>query len=139
MLSVPVKSSPVKVLCVRTARRAFSQLDDPAFRGVLLRASRGPSCVFVALHVGAIWLVHRLLALHGFWLGAPTSSVSIAASMLALWLFLPVAVAIGTMYFDRIARAVEGPVLPGASVAGRRIRYGTGVGRRGSGAEGAWA
>jgi len=48
-----------------------------------------------------------------------------------------VAVAIGTMYFDRIARAVEGRFYR-ASVAGRRIVYGTGVGRRGSGAEGAW-
>ena len=93
--------------------RAFSQLDDPAFRGVLLRSIAWSVVCFVALHVGAIWMVHRLLALHGFWAWGADVLGSIAASMLALWLFLPVAVAIGTMYFDRIARAVEGRFYPG--------------------------
>ncbi len=45
---------------------------------------------------------------------------SIAAAVLAMWLFLPVAAIIGTLYFERIARAVERrfyPMLPPAQPA----------------------
>jgi CysZ protein len=66
--------------------------------------------------------VHRLLDLHG-WIGWAADLLGgIGASLLALWLFLPVAAAIGTLYIDRIARAVEHryyPSLPpprGASI-----------------------
>ena len=66
--------------------------------------------------------MHRLLDLHG-WLGWAADLVGgIGASLLALWLFLPVAALIGTLYIDRIARAVERrhyPSLPparGASI-----------------------
>ncbi len=66
--------------------------------------------------------VHHWLHLHG-WLGWGADVLGgIGASLLALWLFLPVAAIIGTLYIDRIARAVERrhyPMLPpaqGASV-----------------------
>ena len=39
--------------------------------------------------------------------GRPICSGGIGASLLALWLFLPVAAIIGTLYIDRIAAAVE--------------------------------
>jgi CysZ protein len=102
--------------------RATSQLDDPAFRAVLLRSIAWSIACFAALHVGTVWIVHRVLELRG-WLawGADIFS-SVAASLLALWLFLPVAAAIGALYLDRIAAAVEHryyPLLPpprGASV-----------------------
>ncbi len=87
--------------------RAVGQLDDPAFRGVLLRSVGWSIVCFAALHVGAVWMVHRLLELHGWLAWAADILGSIAASLLALWLFLPVAAAIGTLYFDRIAQAVE--------------------------------
>jgi CysZ protein len=87
--------------------RAVSQFDDPIFRGVLLRSVGWSTVSLVALHVGAIWILHRILDLHGWLAWSADILGSIAASLLALWLFLPVAAAIGMMYFDRIARSVE--------------------------------
>jgi CysZ protein len=87
--------------------RAIGQFDDPAFRGVLLRSIGWSIACFAALHAGAIWIIHRTLALHGWLAWGADVLGSVAASLLALWLFLPVATAIGMMYFDRIARSVE--------------------------------
>jgi CysZ protein len=87
--------------------RAVSQLDDPVFGGVVVRSLAWALASFVALHAVTIWAVHRLLTFHG-WL-AWTMDVlgSVGASLLAVWLFLPVAAGIGMLYFDRIAAAVE--------------------------------
>jgi CysZ protein len=87
--------------------RAIGQLNDPAVTGVLLRSIGWSIACFAALHVGAIWIIHRVLALHGWLAWGADILGSIAASLLALWLFLPVATAIGMMYFDRIASSVE--------------------------------
>jgi CysZ protein len=87
--------------------RALGQLDDSVFLGVVLRSLLWSAACFVALHVAAIWAVRRLLDLHG-WLGWLADLLGgIGASLLALWLFLPVAAIIGTLYIDRIASAVE--------------------------------
>ena len=102
--------------------RAISQLDDPVFRAVMLRSIAWSIVCFAALHIGAVWMVHRVLELHGWLAWGADILGSVAASLLALWLFLPVAAAIGTLYLDRIAAAVEHryyPLLPpprGASV-----------------------
>ena len=77
--------------------RAIGQLDDPAFTGVLLRSVAWSIACFAALHVGAIWIIHRALALHGWLAWGAEVLGSVAASLLALWLFLPVATAIGMM------------------------------------------
>jgi CysZ protein len=87
--------------------RAVSQFDDPTFRWVLFRSIAWSVACFAALHIGSIWIVHRVLELHGWLAWAADILGSVAASILALWLFLPVAAAIGTLYFDRIARSVE--------------------------------
>jgi uncharacterized protein involved in cysteine biosynthesis len=61
----------------------------------------------VLLHGLTFWLVHSLFGLHG-WLAWGADIVgTVGASFLALWLFIPVAVLIGTLYIERIARAVE--------------------------------
>jgi len=99
----PARRTPVFL----PVARAVGQLDDPALIGVLLGSIAWSIASFAALHVGAIWIIHRVLALHGWLAWAADVLGSVAASLLALWLFLPVAVAIGTMYFDRIAQAVE--------------------------------
>ena len=103
--------------------RAIAQLDDPVFAGVLLRSLLWSAACFIALHVVAIQAIDHLLGLHG-WLGwAAEIAGGIGASILALWLFLPVAVIISAFYIDRIAAAVERrhyPSLPpayGAPVA----------------------
>jgi uncharacterized protein involved in cysteine biosynthesis len=87
--------------------RAVGQLHDPAFQGVVLRSLAWSLVCFLALYAGVIWAVHRLLAVHG-WLAWTIDILgSIGASLLAFWLFLPVAAGIGILYFDRIAEAVE--------------------------------
>jgi uncharacterized protein involved in cysteine biosynthesis len=87
--------------------RALGQLDDPVLLGVLWRSLLLSAVCFIGLHVGAVWAVHRLLDLHG-WIGWIADALGgIGASLLAMWLFLPLAAVIGTLYFDRIARAVE--------------------------------
>ena len=103
--------------------RALNQLDDRVFLGVLARSVAWSAACFIALHFAVIWALHRLLDLHG-WLGWAADILGgIGATLLALWLFLPVAAIIGTLYIDRIARAVERryyPSLPaarGASLA----------------------
>jgi uncharacterized protein involved in cysteine biosynthesis len=92
--------------------RAVSQLDDPTFRDVLLRSIVWSIVCFAAVHVGAIWMIHRVLALQGLLAWGADVIGAIGASLLALWLFLPVAAAIGMMYFDRIARCVERRFFP---------------------------
>lgn len=87
--------------------RALTQLDDRVFVGVLLQSIVWSVVCFVLLHLGTIWAVHRLLDLHGWLAWAVDLLGSVGASLLALWLFVPVAAAIGTLYFDRIAAAVE--------------------------------
>ncbi|MGA9015336.1 MAG: EI24 domain-containing protein [Acetobacteraceae bacterium] len=87
--------------------RALGQLDDPVFLGVLLRSLLWAAVCFIALHAAAIWAVHHLLDLQGSLGWAADIAGGVGASLLALWLFLPVAVIIGTLYIDRIARAVE--------------------------------
>jgi len=68
---------------------------------------------FAALLGAAIAGVHHFAAAHGVLAWALDALGSIAAGILAMWLFLPVAAAIGTLYFERIARAVEAVFYPG--------------------------
>jgi uncharacterized protein involved in cysteine biosynthesis len=103
--------------------RAFAQLDDRAFLGVLLQSVLLAALCFLLLHVLTFWLVHQFFALRG-WLAWGADIIgTIGASFLALWLFIPVAVLIGTLYIERIARAVERRYYPylrpaeGASLA----------------------
>ncbi|MBN8871261.1 MAG: EI24 domain-containing protein [Rhodospirillales bacterium] len=95
--------------------RAISQLDDRVLLGVVIQSVLWSVLCFALLHVAAIWAVHGLLDLHGWIAWVVDALGSVAASLLALWLFVPVAAAIGTLYFDRIAAAVERrwyPALP---------------------------
>jgi CysZ protein len=100
--------------------RSVGQFDDPAFQGVVLRSVAWSLLCFVALHAATIWAVHQLLAFHGWLAWFLDVLGSIGASLLAFWLFLPVAAGIGTLYCDRIASAVERryyPWLPSARSA----------------------
>src|SRR5690242_3558195 len=87
--------------------RALGQMDDRVFLGVLLRCLGWAAACFVALHLAAVWAVHRLLDLHGVIGWAAGLAAGFGATLLAMWLFLPIAAVIGTLYIDRIARAVE--------------------------------
>jgi len=87
--------------------RAVSQFDDPTLRGVLFRSIAWSIACFATLYAGAVWIIHRVLELHGWFAWGADILGSIATTLVALWLFLPIAAAIGTMYFDRIAASVE--------------------------------
>ncbi len=87
--------------------RALSQFDDPVFIGVVWRSVAWSVACFAGLQAGATWLVHRVLELHGLLAWLADIAGVFGAALLALWLFLPAAAAIGMLYFDRIALAVE--------------------------------
>jgi uncharacterized protein involved in cysteine biosynthesis len=87
--------------------RALAQLDDPAFRGVVWRSLVLAALCFASLLVGAMGAIHWLTGWSG-WLASLADLITgVGTALLALWLFLPVAAAIGTLFIDRIAAAVE--------------------------------
>jgi uncharacterized protein involved in cysteine biosynthesis len=102
--------------------RSLAQITDPTFLGVLAVSLVCSAAVFLALHLGVLWAVHRALALSGWLAWGADVLGSIGASLLALWLFLPLAAGIATLFIDRVARAVERryypalPPAPGASM-----------------------
>ncbi len=93
--------------------RSLAQLDDPVFLGVAARSVGWSVMCFAMLYAFVLWVIHRLLNLHGMLGGLADLLGSVGAALLALWLFLPVAAVIGTFYFDRIAVAVERRFYPG--------------------------
>jgi CysZ protein len=100
--------------------RALSQLTDPALLGVVWRSVLFSTLFFAAILTGTIGSVHHFVTAGGIVAWALDALGSIAAAVLAMWLFLPVAAIIGTLYFERIARAVERvyyPTLPPAQPA----------------------
>jgi uncharacterized protein involved in cysteine biosynthesis len=97
--------------------RALAQLDDPAFLGVLWRSLAWSAACFLVLLIGAIWGVQQVLAGHAVWAWVASIASGLGAALLAFWLFLPVAAVIGTLYLERIARAVERRFYPGLAPA----------------------
>ncbi len=92
---------------LRPLARALAQLDDPVFLGVLWRSLAWSAASFTALLLLAIWSVRHVIDLHGIWSWLAYLLGTVGAGLLAFWLFLPVAVVIGTLYLERIATAVE--------------------------------
>ncbi|HET8996582.1 MAG TPA: EI24 domain-containing protein [Acetobacteraceae bacterium] len=115
--------------------RALDQLGDRVFLGVLLRSAAWSALCFVLLYGATFWGVRHMLHLHGMLAWAAGLLGAVGATLLALWLFLPVAAVIATLYIERIARAVERryyPWLPpprGAPI-GEQIADGLGLGVR---------
>lgn len=97
--------------------RALAQLDDPAFLGVLWRSLAWSAACFLVLLIGAIWGVQHVLAGHAVWAWLAGILSGLGAALLAFWLFLPIAAVIGTLYLERIARAVERRFYPGLAPA----------------------
>jgi CysZ protein len=115
--------------------RSLAQLTDPALLGVLWRSVLLSALLFAMLLAGAITAAHHFATGHGLLPWVLDALGSVAAALLAMWLFLPVAAMIGSFYFERIARAVERhfyPDLPPARAAPvmEQIRLSVGVGLR---------
>jgi len=87
--------------------RSISQLGDPVFLGVVARGLAWALGCFILLHAVALWMVHALLSQDAPFAWAADLLATVGASLLAVWLFIPVAAAIATLYLDRIAAAVE--------------------------------
>ncbi len=93
--------------------RALAQLDDPVFVGVLLRSLLLSFLAFAAVLAGSAYAAGELVHQPG-WLGwAAGIAGGLGAAILALWLFVPVALLIATLFLDRIAAAVERRFYPG--------------------------
>lgn len=100
---------------------AIGQLDDPAFLGVVLRSVAWALVALAALGVGLAWGGAGL----GAWLAAAWPTVAawtswlagfvgaMGAAVLGLFLFVPLATAVATLFVDRVAEAVERRHFPG--------------------------
>lgn len=96
--------------------RALAQLDDPVFLGVLAQSVLLSFVAFALLIVGSAWGVHALLA-QSAWIGwAAGLAGGLAIALLGVWLFVPVALLIATLFSDRISAAVDRRSYPGLSV-----------------------
>lgn len=90
--------------------RALAQFDDPAFVGVVLRSVGWALLALIGLAVGASWGLAALVTAHATgwwwgWLAALAGGVGVAVA--ALYLFLPLAALIATLFVGRVTAAVE--------------------------------
>ena len=116
-------------------RRSVAQLDDPVFLGVVLRSVAWAALAFVLLAALLVWGGQAAVAGHGLWTWLAGLLGGIGAAVLALFLFLPLAATIATLFLDRVAEAVERrwyPGLPPARPAplGQQIQDGIALGLR---------
>lgn len=93
--------------------RTCQQIDDPVFLGVLLRSVAWCALAFLGLLAGSVWAVEQMVGQPGWigWLAGLAGGL--AAAVLAVWLFVPAAILIATLYIDRVAGAVDRRFYPG--------------------------
>ena len=92
---------------------AVTQLGDPVFLRITLRGVLLAAILFVALAVGCAWWLASLAGQHG-WLAWIAGTVGGAgAALLAVWLFVPVAIGMAALFTDQVAAAVESRFYPG--------------------------
>jgi uncharacterized protein involved in cysteine biosynthesis len=101
------------MLLVQPPLRAFAQFHDRVFLGVVLRSVLWAAIAFAVLAAATIWGTHAALARYGAWSWLASALGGIGAAVLTLFLFLPVATVIASLYIDRIANAVEAQFYPG--------------------------
>lgn len=99
----------------------LQQIADPAFRWPLLKGLGGALLAFLGLIWLADWGVASLVGGHG-WLATLAGLLgSLMVLISALWLFVPVTLAIAGLFVDEVAAAVEQrhyPSLPPAEGSG---------------------
>jgi uncharacterized protein involved in cysteine biosynthesis len=118
--------------------RAIAQCDDPAFLAVVLRSVAWAVLALALLAVGASWGLAALVAGHwsGWWWGwLAALAGGIGTAVAAIYLFLPLAAVIATLFVERVAAAVERryyPFLPPGRSAplGEQIWDGIALGLR---------
>ena len=91
----------------RPALLALDQMTDPVFLGVVAHSVVWSVLAFALVATGVFYGGHALLADHA-WLGWAAGALgAIGTLVLSLWLFLPLATVIASLFVERIARAVE--------------------------------
>lgn len=101
--------------------RALSQLSDPVFLGVTLRSFMLSLLAFAAVCIGSVWLLEQWVGQGGWFGWAAALFGTLGVGLLAIWLYVPVALLIATLSIDAVAAAVERrfyPWLPPARGAG---------------------
>ncbi len=98
--------------------RAVEQLDDPAILGVLARSLALSAALFAALCLGSFYGLHHVLAATGWFAWLAGVLGSLAAIAAAVWLFLPLAVVIASLFMEPVCRAVERRWYPGLPPCG---------------------
>jgi CysZ protein len=99
---------------------ALRQLGDPAFLGPLLKGLGGAVLVFAGLVAAGAWGAEALAGGSGWLAKAAAALGGLLAVGLAVWLFVPVMLAVAGLFLDPVSAAVERrfyPDLPPASGA----------------------
>ncbi len=96
--------------------RAAAQLDDPVFLGAVLRSLALSLLLFLAILAAVVWGVQALVTAPGWpawlaWLAAILGGAGTA--FLSVYLFVPAALLVASLYMDRIADAVDQRFYPG--------------------------
>lgn len=87
--------------------RAIDQLGDRVFLGVVMHSVVWSAVAFAALAAGVFYGGHAVLSDQG-WLGWLAGAAgAVGTLLLSLWLFLPLATVIATLFVERISVAVE--------------------------------
>ncbi|WP_135465845.1 EI24 domain-containing protein [Crenalkalicoccus roseus] len=89
------------------------QLGDPAFLGPLLKGFLGALLAFLGLAALAAWGVGELAGGSGWLAALAAAAGGVLALGLAVWLFVPVMLAIAGLFTDAVAAAVERRFYPG--------------------------
>ncbi|MCW3477759.1 EI24 domain-containing protein [Limobrevibacterium gyesilva] len=93
--------------------RAIAQFHDRAFLGVVIHSVAWAALSFALLTAGIVWGAHAALADQGWWSWLAALLGGVGSAILALFLFLPLATVIASLFVDRIADAVERRFYPG--------------------------
>ncbi|MBD0275327.1 MAG: EI24 domain-containing protein [Acetobacteraceae bacterium] len=92
---------------------ALRQLGDPAFRAPLFKGLGGAVLVFAGLVAAGAWGAEALAGGSG-WLATAAAALGGALAVaLAVWLFVPVMLAVAGVFLDPVAEAVERRFYPG--------------------------
>jgi CysZ protein len=92
---------------------AVRQIGDRAFLGPLLKGLAGALLVFAGLVAAGAWGADALAGSSGWWARAAAALGGLLALGLAVWLFVPVMLAVAGLFLDPVADAVERRFYPG--------------------------
>lgn len=89
------------------------QIGDPAFLGPLVKGFLGAALAFLALAGLAAWGVGELAGGSGWLATLAAAAGGLLALGLAVWLYVPLMLAIAGLFLDQVAAAVERRFYPG--------------------------